>query len=1014
MDGIQNYLKYLKRLKEQFDMISGSRRRLIKKVKEYQFTLTVPSDKTVSCAIWKDNKQVRNLFGLEKYTSGKYVIEWDGKDDAGNALPVGDYEVRYQTNNVTWQHLGGIGNTSINEPVGNQHHSHDVIQDMVVVDNFAIYCVAYNESACSTWKFNIANPQSRTQVLTKGAASRIMCTDGNLIYFSGEDPFNKYKTFCYAVHASTFAEHVFSAGVFMDIRYGQDYQKVVSYKDTTPVTGAKDNPPASDSNVRLGEITGMAVQPTGNFLFIARNYSNKIHVHHKTTGASITEIDFTAPGRMDCDVDNNLWVISGETVKKYPINVDGTLGTSTLTLSGLQAPMSVRFNNNKIVIADAGSSQQVKAFNYSTGAADWTLGDAGGYQSNSDVTNYKFFFTSNYQGLKTFVAFQPDGSFWVGDPGNHRIQKYNSSRVYVDRVAYIIKSYSCRVDPTTPTRWFSHYMEKSVTYPNPQNGWQLVKNWGGTLPPGEDNDYYRLYNLATLSNGRTYALTFSPGFYKLIELTPEGVIRFTGDQWSNTDSSSYINLYPDGSIRRTTRWQSGVTTKFYMRTLTGFVNNNPTWGSEVQIAATPAQTLATPGFHGNRLYLNACEKLDNGTIAVYDHQGYNVATVNGVSAEKGLGNHLGLINAGNNSSWVALGFPATHKSYSGDYPENAFDVGNNSRGGNIMRTLGNFIICGYSGEFWKNTQTNKYHWFTHDLLPLFTMGWAGNDAVDIGNAGNAWSWNVFADPLDATKAYITHNDESQQGIMHVWHISGLNTIERFTKTITITKPEFEIPKKYIDLLDSVPVTYQGLPGGVRGRWTFPAQPVEKFDIRSARITFGKRDKSIYFFQRIAASPFTGTNVVTCDINNAATLTKWKLNGFVNFDRHSANDGTNGGLYWEILDNTGKAIFRFYFDKPSSSITTIRINTTTIYSDTEANVRSFYSWHHQPFEFACIDNILSFKYADFNPVIVSVFTVGADKLLPTQMKITLFANNSAANRDRAIAIKNPRFYKNSNV
>jgi hypothetical protein len=171
----------------------------------------------------------------------------------------------------------------------------------------------------------------------------------------------------------------------------------------------------------------MAVQKNGIYLFVAHASLNELHVINKTTGALVQNLSITNARQLCVDMNDNLWMISGtNSVQKFTVNSNGTLSSPILSISNLDEPLALAVspNNYIIAISDGGNSQQVKAFNNATGSPVWTLGQYGGYTNDPAVTNDKFMFSHVATLLKgSFIAFQADSSFWVGDPGNERIQQ---------------------------------------------------------------------------------------------------------------------------------------------------------------------------------------------------------------------------------------------------------------------------------------------------------------------------------------------------------------------------------------------------------------------------------------------------------------------------------------------------------------------------------------------------------------------------------------------------------------
>src|SRR5258708_30588163 len=126
------------------------------------------------------------------------------------------------------------------------------------------------------------------------------------------------------------------------------------------------------------------------------------------------------------DNNNNLWTIhtlNGQTVvHKFTVQADGSLSAPVLSLTGLQDPlaMAVSPDGATLVVADGGSSQQLKAFDNAAGTALWTFGQIGGYLNDSTVPSAKFYFTDLIGSIhESFISFLPDGSFLVGCIGNY-------------------------------------------------------------------------------------------------------------------------------------------------------------------------------------------------------------------------------------------------------------------------------------------------------------------------------------------------------------------------------------------------------------------------------------------------------------------------------------------------------------------------------------------------------------------------------------------------------------------
>ena len=399
-----------------------------------------------------------------------------------------------------------------------------------------------------------------------------MATDGTNVYFSTHDSFREDSSFVFAIRTSDDTEVNFPAGSLDTILYGKPFSSVIGKVST--VTG--------------NTITGLAVQKTGNYLFVARaGYgANNFRVLHKTTGALTQSYTLTGCKGLSVDNSNNVWVIQGTTITKFGVNSDGTLTGALVTITGLDEPLATQVSPDGIILAviDAGTTQQVKFFNNSTGAATSTFGTAGGYFTDATVTNNKFYFSdlgSKNPTYQNFITYDSDGSLWINDPGNKRTQHYNSSLSYLNNVLFIGNSYSTWVDANNINRVFNSFMEFNVDYsvqtPTGMAGWNLSKNWGANVTTTYGDNHNTLKPV-TLSNGRTYCLISKGAQKEVVELVAGGAMRFTGILFPNEFGNSSF-LADNGSMQRSI--DSSTYIVLYKRLpLTGFDgSNNPIMGN---------------------------------------------------------------------------------------------------------------------------------------------------------------------------------------------------------------------------------------------------------------------------------------------------------------------------------------------------------------------------------------------------------------------------------------------------
>src|SRR5262249_34510302 len=134
-------------------------------------------------------------------------------------------------------------------------------------------------------------------------------------------------------------------------------------------------------------------------------------------------------------------------VDKFNVNADGTL-TLAGAITGLVQPLAVAVSpdGTLVLVADGDTAEHVLAYGASSPSSIplWTLGRAGGYANGPDVSDDKFYFddlmwperkyTVGPRHERTFIAFERDGTFWVGDTTNFRVQHYASDRAILGRL----------------------------------------------------------------------------------------------------------------------------------------------------------------------------------------------------------------------------------------------------------------------------------------------------------------------------------------------------------------------------------------------------------------------------------------------------------------------------------------------------------------------------------------------------------------------------------------------------
>lgn len=960
-----------------------------------RYTLSAPA--TVSAGVFEQDgdtlRLVRTISGGEVKQAGTHTVYWDGTDDFDNELPDGDYKTKVLSNNINYEWQGIIGNTSTNTIGVQRHFWTDRIWDLIVVGSEAYFVVGYTEGSPSQWVINTATPNVPGEIWTDaddlhgGLLSRNLCSDGTNVYYACLDSELPNITCVFAIKVSDKTEVTFSSGE----TYDQTYGRVRTYN----VIDKLDQVNAF--------ITGIAVQQTGNYLFVARSAANSVHVLNKTTGALVQSLTVTTPRYMCVDGSDNLWIISGtNTVAKYTVNGDGTLSAATLTLSGLVYPVAVSVSpdGTTVAVADGSTSQQIKAFSNSTGASSWTYGQAGGYVNSPLVADDKLWFKSGkfLSGTDSeevsFIAFQSDGSFWVGDSGNQRTMRINAARTA--KLAEVMNMgfhYCTNADPNEPTRVFANYLEFEIDYALPlqlgNGSWTLVKNWVGNVDTAKDDNFNRLKYVTTLSNGRTYAFARVPGTkFEIIELTATG-IRYTGVETTSLLST----LEKNGDIYYLTNTYIGQTTQWKKQALTGFDGSgNPQYGSLTTVASVLAAT-----------HDPVAELIYNGIKTDTD---VLISLVPDITGEVGLGYHLGLIKAGD-TEWLARTAKGTHDNYMGEYPDDGrYDIGNQVQyGAAFVTSIERSIFMEYHGEFWKNKQTNKWqHYYDNGLL-LNVFGITGPEALAISlRAAPSMAGNVihctFVKVGD--DYYLYHCDESYHGGTHRWKISGLNTIQENTINITKTGIPAAPALDYVNLMEGLPFD-SIVPNNTAGWTKYPATEInsggEQWNVQTSVHTYKKEEKDIWVRNWPGASGLT--TWVKRDLGTNTGLTAWSIIGEMAYPMA----GELGDNFIDVLDSADRVIVRI--SRPALSYPTmaIKANSTSIVEGNEITIH-YVMRKLQPLSIEADGEDITVTIADYAPVTVSIYDALADITNPTTLRLQTYSADTSGHE---IDIANLKFY-----
>jgi hypothetical protein len=978
---------------------------------------------------------------------------WDGTSDDGSVAPSGTYEIKVLSNNVSYTWEGVVGNTSPDHYANLTYLNPSApVFDMEITDAGEIYyTTAYQEKWTSAHWTTQADPQVATWVkysdgqdLTGNCHS--VCTDGLFAYIAMY-PNGPPQSYLYGVSCSTKRVTAFPVE-------NQYHQIGVD-------NGASGDP----------YITGLAVQKSGSFLFIAKPIINTITVLNKTTGAIAgNDTNFPLPFQLATSpTTGDLWLgyystNNGKTftkIAKLSVDGSGNLSATGVEITGLQnvLALAVSPDGATLLVTDGGTSQQVKAFNTSDGSVktEWgnsgTLGDAGGYANGPAVTDSKFMFVSNLGlngvGPQSYIAYAPDGSFWLGDTGNVRNLHFSAgnSPSILERFSFIPSFYSCEVCRGDPTRVFSNWLEWQIDYSKPlalgNGSWTLKNNWSFGTTPDTGDPFGILGFVGVYSNGRTYAgiQNKDTGYRDIYELTATG-LRKTG-------KSVYVACYMDGNFNLYyADGGAGNVGHIYRNSFARFDNsNNPTWVRDpTQIPRDVMLTteMLPPLFTG-LISFNPFEPTANGVIPTFQRSSLGLPGA--------LYNHFGGIDATTGRVKFST-HPANQNPYFGGpglgfmlYPEAPYFlsgvgpigvVGDNGGGAFIYKPGDPDIFTSYRGEMFGGGQTNVWsHWHDSGLLvnrfgpvmpyyaaPCLQAQLIVNHQIVVGQnnyfkglpgaAGNARTGGIAA---VGGKYYIYHADEWFHGGLHRWRVENLESIALSSVTVHWDANNYNPTPDPHDLLAGLPFGKLNIADGTAGWHRSPTSDVSDW--------------------RHPPHFSTATNIIKCNPHDSPDLmvssSRYNSNAFLYKDLLRSGSGNwvldatvffSGASYYhssgdyfllnlEILDTAGKVIVFMTnaqddYHTPTGTVLWVNFQAIT------TPPGGLYDWGNYSGNLRDLTvnadvsaGTMKVTYGDYS-ITVGVYEAGADIKAPTRFRINYTTVGGNAGNNASLDITKLRF------
>lgn len=904
------------------------------------FTFTLTTSASTSAGVYNSfGVLIRTLWSGMRYAAGVYSVQWDNLlDDGVTTAPFGVYTAKVLSNNVTYDWLGVIGNTSASH-ITNQFLT--PFLSLVSTNGFVYVAGGYAERDLKTNKFSTSNigallpATDPTQTNTQTMAAYHVCTNGTTVFWAGGDAYSGAKSFIYASNPTDDSQVIFTNSKTDVIGIdGRQYHSVL----------------AIDSAVEDGQ-NGIAAN--SSFLFVSWKYYNTIQTYSlsNNSGALLKTTNFGThtPGSIAV-YGNYLWVNVNSSVAQYNINSDGSLTASGVSIAVSQVGAMAISTGGELAIIDL-STKQVRFYNATTGATSAApLGQAGGYDTNGPLVTYdKFMFNAiNNAGVVPAIAYQADGSFWFSDISNYRVLHFNADKSYKEQIAYVPTSRSCNVDQNNPTRVFADYLEYQVDYSKVatdiNNSWVLKYNWnvGTNL-----NVFGQFVSVTTLSNNHTYAIgKADAGGIQLYDLRSTGAVQ--------VGILNYVEptLEADGSIyTRTISNSQAVVTKY---ALTGFDSNfMPQWGAGTVIATTPVYAEEQPfTFQNNTrgastnpnryFFFNPDPRTDSG-LPVY---------------------HLGSIPVGGTSfEWKT----SRQIGYLGPYPLNGNYYNDGGHSENCLANVnGSNVFWHVNSELGYLTEATQSNHYNEDGL---FIGHFGNDNLLQASTGDTrfWAGNSFKTALAKVgpDLYYFYCDESKHGGVHIIRVSNLASIREQSLPITVSAPVTIVPDAN-SLMTGLP--FKGTSLNNATGWV----------VESGSPTF---QTNLHQYSKdsidITISGGTGDRAVSRYLGNQ-TLSSYTVTGGVNFNG-SQNTFNDFNIYnfVGIADKNGKQIACLFSRQNGTYINNVKVAPLSLGDE---NL-------FKDFSFTYTAGSLVFKFSNYAPVTISTtWEPGADISSPGRLNV----------------------------
>ena len=468
-------------------------------------TLTIRESGRVSLAVYDaDGVLRRSLLAGKPMAAGEQRIEWDGKDDNGNAVPRGPYQYRGLVANIAGELDGIVANTA--QRWGGYTEAMDYT-GVVCGSDGSFYLL----SCGGEFGERIQKYGADGKLLWDPPRSSL----GSFPWLFGVDTDGKY-VYLQRLNGQQISVVRLDARTGKPVPYGDPSQrppaaviyKFENFRPPNPYGASAIPQQPGDLDVQ-GRLPARGLAEHDGLLYLPVASENRIIVASAKTGKVHREIaDVAAPRGITDAPDGSLLVSTAGSV----VRIDPRSGKRTTVVRGLSDPHGLDIDaDGNIFVADRGDSQQVKKFS-PNGKLLLTIGHKGG-RLRGRVDPHWLCAPSD-------VAVDLDGNIYITEQYISRLQKFDPDGKFL-------------------SQWYSHYAESPCVDPRDPR-WVYVSGLGQV----------RAYKADLKRRSHEWTHSWIRAGWHVSELMPGFMTGFSGIRYLNGGRFLFNSMPPDLYVMR--------------------------------------------------------------------------------------------------------------------------------------------------------------------------------------------------------------------------------------------------------------------------------------------------------------------------------------------------------------------------------------------------------------------------------------------------------------------------------